>query len=67
MALYAAVFAIFAFWEPLKQLSFGEPAQWAESIEKVKPFMVITLMFSILFGYRDYHKKLKQTEEIPGK
>lgn len=57
MLLYAVVFGLFAFWVPLKQLALGEPAQWEEPLERAKPFIAITVVFSILFGYRDYHKK----------
>lgn len=62
MLLYAVIFGLFAFWVPLKQLALGEPAQWAESVEKAKPFIAITVVFSILFGYRDYYKKISQTK-----
>lgn len=62
MLLYAAIFALFAFWTPLKQLAFGERAQWEEPMQKAKPFIAITLIFSALFGYRDYHKKRTETE-----
>lgn len=57
MLLYAVVFGLFAFWVPLKQLVVGEQAQWEEPMQKAKPFIAITVVFSILFGYRDYHKK----------
>jgi hypothetical protein len=57
MLFYTAVFGLFAFWVPLKQVALGEPALWTASVEKVKTFFVFTLIFSILFGYRDYHKK----------
>lgn len=67
MMLYAAIFSIFVFWEPIKHIAFGEPAQWAESIAKAKPFIIITIVFSILFGYRDYHKNLDQTEKDTSK
>ena len=63
MLLYAAVFSIFAFWDPLKQVIQGEPAQWEEPMEKAKPFIAITIVFSLLFGYRDYHKKRATSEE----
>lgn len=63
MMLYAAIFSIFVFWDPIKQLAFGEPAQWADSIAKAKPFIVITIVFSALFGYRDYHKNISQAEK----
>jgi hypothetical protein len=63
MLLYAAIFSLFAFWEPIKQVAFNEPAHWAESIAKAKPFIIITIVFSILFGYRDYYKNQKQTEQ----
>lgn len=63
MLLYAAIFSLFAFWEPLKQIAFGERAQWEDPMQKAKPFIAITVVFSILFGYRDYHKKRSETEE----
>lgn len=67
MMLYAAIFSIFVFWEPIKQLAFGEPAQWAESIVKAKPFIAITFVFSVLFGFRDYHKNMSQVENDTNK
>lgn len=63
MLLYAAVFSIFAFWDPIKQVIMGEPAQWEGALESAKPFIVITIVFSILFGYRDYHKKRAESGE----
>ena len=63
MLLYAVIFGLFAFWVPLKQLAFGERAQWEEPLQKAKPFLVITVVFSTLFGYRDYHKKRNEVKE----
>ncbi len=63
MLLYASVFGLYAFWVPLKQTISGESAHWEEPLQKAKPFIAITVVFSVFFGYRDYHKKRTLSEE----
>lgn len=56
MLFYSAVFGLFVFWVPLKQIAFGERAQWEDPLQKAKRFIAITVVFSAFFGYRDFQK-----------